>query len=739
MTLESISIKNYRALRDVEIPFSQFVCLTGENNAGKSSVLQAISLFLRGSSLSSSNYFDASSEITISVGFTEVGEKDLKLLAEEHRSKIEPLIHDGKLKLVRKWGIDGKSQIGYFGLVPKEDRFQSASIEALVTRQKAGTSFRDKVLGVYPELEGKVSASSTQAAVKEAIKALGDAQPNSEKEERFVVLPTGGGFSISPMLPEPIYIPAVKDLRDETKAGESSSFGKILGIVMDWIEPQLGNANKLFKDLAKNITRIRNEAGEVEDHRLDDIKAIETRIQGYLQESFATVSVELEIPPPSIKSVLSTAQLLADDGIKGPLDFKGDGLRRAVVFSILRTYVQFAADHEKREADKSRAPAEAPEASASITTGSEDVTNEMANAPQYLLLFEEPELFLHPDAQKILFEALRVFSSNHHVVVTTHSPLFLGPDATATFVRLSKTKTPSIAKPFTLAKHVNLTLDSKDSFQIICFENNNAAFFSKRVVLVEGDSDIIVFPHVASLLDREWQCSRHSVAFARIQGKGNIRRYRSFFKTFGVRVFVIGDLDVLNEGFEHLDPNSELKELHQNLNNQINRVVSSNGPVPAPNSKTLKQAHSKTSLQTLWENVRQARIAAEAEPSLFPQFDAAVTEFFQFETKSQRRDVLKSANDPGVHEAKAKLLAALRRFDIFILEKGDIESYYPVGVTGDDKPSKAQSFCRNVATREQVVQCCREISCPETSITKPELEIILGAIFSADRPQAGLE
>jgi predicted ATPase len=30
---------NYQALRDVKIPLSQFGCLIGENNSGKSSVL----------------------------------------------------------------------------------------------------------------------------------------------------------------------------------------------------------------------------------------------------------------------------------------------------------------------------------------------------------------------------------------------------------------------------------------------------------------------------------------------------------------------------------------------------------------------------------------------------------------------------------------------------------------------------------------------------------------------------
>ncbi|UQZ30866.1 AAA family ATPase [Clavibacter michiganensis subsp. michiganensis] len=42
MRLTRIHIENFRAHEDTELPLSQFVCLIGENNAGKSSVLHAL-------------------------------------------------------------------------------------------------------------------------------------------------------------------------------------------------------------------------------------------------------------------------------------------------------------------------------------------------------------------------------------------------------------------------------------------------------------------------------------------------------------------------------------------------------------------------------------------------------------------------------------------------------------------------------------------------------------------------
>lgn len=56
MRLEHIRINNFRGLGHVDMPFSQFGCLIGENNAGKSSVFQALNLFLRSGSTTGTDF-----------------------------------------------------------------------------------------------------------------------------------------------------------------------------------------------------------------------------------------------------------------------------------------------------------------------------------------------------------------------------------------------------------------------------------------------------------------------------------------------------------------------------------------------------------------------------------------------------------------------------------------------------------------------------------------------------------
>lgn len=58
MHISSIKIKNYRGIKSDELDTSIFTCIIGENNAGKSTILLATSLFFSGSSLSKSDFFN---------------------------------------------------------------------------------------------------------------------------------------------------------------------------------------------------------------------------------------------------------------------------------------------------------------------------------------------------------------------------------------------------------------------------------------------------------------------------------------------------------------------------------------------------------------------------------------------------------------------------------------------------------------------------------------------------------
>lgn len=556
--------------------------------------------------------------------------------------------------------------------------------------------------------------------MKMHIQALADSLPDDQKIATDLPLPTGIDRSIEPMLPIPIYIPAVKDLADDIKTTESTPFGKILAILLPAVEAKLPEAQVLFETLNSKLNCIQQPDGYILDGRLDEVKLIESTVQKYLCETFADVLLRITIPPPELKTVFSSARISINDGVDGLIDTKGDGLRRATVFSILRSCV---------ELKDILAPTSINEVTSPITQV--DQLELMPAPPSYLLLFEEPELFLHPKAQHILFDALRVFAKDNHVLVTTHSPMFFGPGATETFVKLRRILDAAIsAKPFTVVQPINfLDINSKDQFQIICFENNNAAFFAETVVLVEGDSDYLLMPHIAKTLDPSWDVAKLPVHFARITGKGNIRRYRDFFSRFGVRVPVIADLDLLVNGFHNITPDDVLKTTRDNLLGKVDALIVHNGD--GPSGKEAIEAHDSGELRGLWRRVKERQAELKANKCTQDEHDQTVEDFFAWQRKSDRLAVLKMSTDNELLSLKWQLLKMLRDRDIYVLERGEIEQYYPETITGADKPSRAQDFCAKVATREAILNCCneQEFERDGKQVRDKEFMLILGGIF----------
>lgn len=712
MKIARLHVENYKGLRDLEFPLSRFACFIGENNAGKSSVLQAFSLFFSGSSLPKTHYFDSSRNVRIEASLTEVADADVDRLAEEHRERIKAIIKDGALTLVRLYGPEGRSTLKYRTLLPKDTRFSDDSIDVLVKGKKAGKLFVDAVDAQFPELAGIVTAAMNQAEMKAKIYELADSLPDDQKSPSDVDLPTGIDKSISAMLPEPIYIPAVKDLKDDVKTAESTPFGKVLGILLKAIEPHLSGEKELFDKLNAKLNRVTLPDGTEKDERLAPVKTIEETLERFVQDSFKAVKLRITIPPPELKTVLSSALIYANDGVDGLIDTKGDGLRRAIVFAILRSFVELSK-------------------SGLIPAKSAQTPND----PKYILLFEEPELYLHPKAQQVLFDALGAFSEKHPVVVTTHSPAFFGPRATTTFVKMRKRSDAKIAaKPFGAAHPIDLRdTSARDQFQIICYENNNIAFFADTVVLVEGDSDYIVLPHLARVINPAWDCNQLPVRFARIGGKANIRRYRQFFKRFETRVLVVADLDfLLGSEFGQIDPSGEISELRDQLVAAADAILSNGTGVSEPNAEQIKDAHARGDLRGLWKKVRMLEADHKAGKIPWDAVAAAIEEFFAWEKYWGRRDVLKKCADANLLSKKRMLLEQLRAQGVYVLEKGAIEDYYPDTVIGESKPAKAQCFCNTVITKEQALALCADGHHMPDGTNVTEFQAIFHEIFSIE-------
>ncbi len=336
--LEWISVSNFKGLRQVEFRPENFGCLVGENNAVKSSVLQAIVVALkREQQLGTALHYDALEPVEFRCVFGEIEEADLLRLTGEHRSKISDVIYSGKLTLVVRYRPGLKCETLVLKRTPIEIRYQVEKIASALAGKRP-PAVHAAVVESYPEFAGgldtKANISAATQHIGNSIAQLGPAAFALAEGP----LPTGISASNTELLPEPIYIPAVKNLHDDLKTAQSTSFGRLLGLLLDGMRPDLDKIKSSLAELERMLNRVEID-GEITDQRHHRVQDLERRIEGYLRSNFPAIKLELSVPPPELRTILNGPQLFIDDGSRDLIDNKGDGIKRSLTFAILQAYV----------------------------------------------------------------------------------------------------------------------------------------------------------------------------------------------------------------------------------------------------------------------------------------------------------------------------------------------------------------------------------------------------------------
>lgn len=126
-------------------------------------------------------------------------------------------------------------------------------------------------------------------------------------------------------------------------------------------------------------------------------KGLESKIQKIINEQHGTASVKFNFQLPDTSSFLKSGGINIDDGTDTSSKEKGTGMQRALALALIQLYADELCTH--------------PE-------------DPLKRKPLFLFI-DEPETFLHPNAQTKLLEALKIISTVQQVFVTTHSPYLL--------------------------------------------------------------------------------------------------------------------------------------------------------------------------------------------------------------------------------------------------------------------------------------------------------------------------
>lgn len=180
--------------------------------------------------------------------------------------------------------------------------------------------------------------------------------------------------------------------------------------------------------------------------------------------------------------------------------------------------------------------------------------NTEGNKKEYLILFEEPELFLHPRVTFKLRESLYHLAENspYQILCATHSPMMIDVSKQhSSLIRAVKfddeeTKTYQIGDDI-FAKDE----ERKQRVQMINRFNPHIceAFYADKVILVEGDTETIVY---RDLIKRFYP--KEEVFVLNTGSKNNIPFFQEILTKFRIKHYVIHDMD--NEINENGNANS---------------------------------------------------------------------------------------------------------------------------------------------------------------------------------------
>jgi putative ATP-dependent endonuclease of OLD family len=512
MRISKVHIHNFRSIADMTLDVLPHLVLLGPNNHGKSNVLKAIEFALGQSKADVADFSShllTDNNLWVDITFTDLTEQEkttftkylagdsicIRRGAKRDNDKIEDTYYGGYCMSPTDWWL-------------KSDKDTVKKL-TLKTEYEA-TPLKDM-------LSGKPSQDAVKSAQDSFIAT------NREKLtfERVLEVPLMGAKSVAVgILPEFFLIPAVRDLSQESQIKSTSLLGKLLNKAIT----EMAERDERFKSLRTQLSELVatfNKGNTARPLQLVALEAaLDTELTGW------GVKVDIEINPPQIEKLFELGtDLHIDDGVRTLAEQKGHGLQRAMLFALIKAWSKSL---------------QAPTVVEAGTTGARVASTSV------IFAIEEPELFLHPHAQRQMADDLRKISetSGHQVLLCSHSAHFVDMEHYKEITIVSKpTATGSSDKRQCLLE-LFVGEDGasiKQRFNMAHWINPDRGemFFARRVIFVEGATEAVVLPYLGRRLGLTWR----DVSIIDTGSKFNLSLYIKIAKAFGFDYGVIHDED----------------------------------------------------------------------------------------------------------------------------------------------------------------------------------------------------
>jgi len=529
MKLARFEIENFKNLSRITFNWQDMVILIGENNTGKTSVLQALDWFLSGSQIKDKSLFrneltDEQHAIELVAHFSALTDEDRQAIA------IRGRIFNDEWILKKKFWLELDEE----GEKWKECYYSYHEAE----------DFRD-----WPENQRSWNnwPADYEHFIEQVKQDIGNARVNAEAIEMlktkvrqnapqliatqtaWIPNPGGGGnwkSNANSIIPRFIYVQAVHEATAETQAKDATTYGKIINLL---IERRLLQREE-FRALNEQIDRVKALFTPNLEHpeweQAQEITELENtiseKLSGIIDARAKIDTTDLNIP----SVILPTTVLKIDDGFLTAVTDQGHGLQRTLIITLLQVLNQYS--REARE-DGGAAGAGRP----------------------VLFGVEEPEIYLHPQMLRKIKDVLTELSTDpgYQVICPTHSPVLIDmADSHRSIVRFERDVARNVTV-FQVDREIfsgPTAAEQRHQLKMIAeFDSSvNELFFSKRVVLVEGDTEIAVFQKAADLLHLfPNPLDKRDTTFVNCRGKGSILLFMKVLNHFQIGYVVVHDID----------------------------------------------------------------------------------------------------------------------------------------------------------------------------------------------------
>ena len=325
--------------------------------------------------------------------------------------------------------------------------------------------------------------------------------------------PAGIDNAITHLFPEPIFIGAMENAAEDVKKfGTGTTIGKLIKEIIEPIAEEHSEGVRLA--LAEISEKLSADSPQ-RDNRLRDVDA---GIRTELTSLFPGVSVKIHIPVSEFSDFLKGATIkISEDEYdrpngQDPSSF-GHGTQRTVQIALIKYLAKIKRDNAQ-------------------------------TARTTLILIDEPELYLHPQAIELVRSSLKKLTGeSYQVIFTTHSANMIAKtDAEKTLLIRRDSATGTKAYP--RIKDVKEVIAGATNQAETLFELNNSTniLFSEKVVLAEGKTERTLLPAIYEY-ELNKTLPEDKIGLVALNGSGNVPNAMKILQAMGMPVKAVVDLD----------------------------------------------------------------------------------------------------------------------------------------------------------------------------------------------------